>query len=56
MQDYDKLLIEKIRHCISAYGQEQFTLTRIAGDLGMPLDELINTFTYEQSVVSAMLN
>lgn len=55
MQDYDKSLIEKIRHCISAYDQEQFSLTCIAGDLGMPLDELSKTFRDEESVVEAIL-
>lgn len=55
MQDQNTSLIEKIRRCITAYNPEQFTLTQVASDLAIPVDELLKSYRDESSLVEAVL-
>jgi hypothetical protein len=55
MQVQDISIIEKIRQYISSYDAEQFTLARVAADLGIPLTELKTIYKNEAALVEAVL-
>jgi len=55
MTDLNKSLVENVRKLLSDYKPEEFTFSKLAKDLGQPVDTLIKAFGNESGLVEEIL-
>ena len=55
MTDLNKSLVENVRKLLSDYKPEEFTFSKLAKDLGQPMDTLIKAFGNESGLVEEIL-